>query len=241
MPIEEKEEDLANTYTVPSHAPVTLLKNGDIVQEIEGANQIVAKFNRTTGHLEFASQHAANKLKGKILSAIGTINKGKDSSGLIVKTMALKGAPRDTPKNVPAKPRRHPMLGDTTPELVEWYFEYYPQEAYIRYGVFLDAKGNPIRKNVRRKLTETIDDRTGEYGLEEQNEGKGQKVGKNKWEKSAIAITVTEENLKNQIIARRATCITFQPNEVIGGFSVGDEEEAHEGADEDQQQEGGDE
>lgn len=237
MPTETDESN--PTDVVPASATVVLRKNGDIIQDQEGAKVVVAHFDHATGRLEFANPQVAQKLKVQILSVIGTIEKGTKPSGLIVKSMGLKGVKADAPKNVPPKPRRHPMLGDQTPELVEWYFEYYPQEAYIRYGVFLDAKGNPIRKNVRRRVTELVDDRAGDQGLEAMNDGKGQQVGKGRWEKSAVASVTTEEYLKNQIIARRATCMTFQPNEVIGGFSVGDDEEQHDGADEDQQQEGG--
>lgn len=241
MPANES-DDSNPTDVVPASETVKLKKNGEIIQDQDGVKVVVAKFTHATGRLEFANPKVAEKLKVQILSAVGTIEKGTKPSGLIVKSMGLMGVKADAPKNVPTKPRRHPMMGDQTPDLVEWYFAYYPQEAYIRYGVFLDAAGKPIRKNVRRRLTELVDDRSGEMGLAEQNEGKGQKVGKNKWEKSDIAIQTTEEILKNQMIARRATCMTFQPNEVIGGFNAGDDEESHDGADEEQQlpEEGGD-
>jgi hypothetical protein len=221
-------------------APVIFKKNGDLVQDVDGAKAIVAHYDQKTGHLEFTSIEASRKLIRQITAAIGTVNKGTQSSGLVIKTMGVKGQPRDNPKgNVPPKPRRNAQFGDQTPELVEWYFKYYPQEAYIRYGVFLDASGEPVRKRVKRKITELVDDRSGEHGLENQNDGKGAQVGPKKWENGPIGQVVTQDVLDNQIIARRATHMTFAPQEVVGGFDTGDEEDESGGGSE--REEGGDE
>lgn len=196
-------------------------KNGDIVQNFEGTKTVVAHYDVATGHLEYATREASTKLVNIITQAVGTINKGTTPSGRVIKTVGVKGVKRDTPTNVPPKPRRNPQYGDNTPELVEWYFQYYPQEAYIRYGVYLDTNGNPIRKDVARAVKELIDDRDGMDGYSEQS----RKVGHNKWEKGPIGERTTIIREKNAIIAKRGTHMTFIPNEVVGGFDLGDEDE----------------
>lgn len=215
---------------------VTFLKNGDLVQEIEDVKTVVAHFDRKSGHLEFTEQPYATKLVKQVTSAIGTTNKGTQSSGLIIASMGVKGMERDQPKGkVPPKPKRDPQYGDQTEALVKWYFKYYPHEAYIRYGVFLDENGEPMVRKVKRKTTEIIDDRNGEYGLEDQNEGKGARVGPKAWEKGPIGQVVTQE-VTEGIIARRATCMTYAPVEVVGGFDGGDEENDTVGAAEDREE-----
>lgn len=205
---------------------VLFKKNGDLVKEIDGVKTVVANYDRKTRRLEFESAEYSTKLIRQVTAAIGTINKGTQSSGLTIDSMGIKGQERDKPAGkVPPKPKRDPNLGDQTPALVEWYFKYYPHEAYIRYGVFTDENREPIRRDVKRRITETIDDRGGEYGLENQNEGKGAQVGPKRWERGPIGQVVTQETLQDQIIARRATHLTFTPSEVIGGFEMGDDED----------------
>jgi hypothetical protein len=213
-------EDIAAT-------PVKFLKNGDLTQEIDGAKVVIAHYDRKTKHLEFTTVEGSRKLMRQVTAAIGTIKDGEQSSGLVIETMGVKGRPRDNPTGkVPARPRRDPQYGDQTPVVVEWYFNYYPQEAYIRYGVFLDESDQPIRARVRRKLTETVDDRDGSYFIEQLNEGKGIQVGPKRWENGPIGQVVTQETLDDQIIARRATHMTFAPSEVVGGFDTGEDDDS---------------
>ncbi len=218
---------------------VSFRKDGSLFQTIDGTPTKVAHFDRKTGHLEFETAEYSTKLIRKVTAAIGTVDKGTKSSGLVILTMGVKGQERDKPAGkVPPKPKRDPKYGDQTPKLVEWYFRYYPKEAYIRYGVFLDENGEPIRRTVKRKLTEIVDDRAGDIGIESRNEGKGAQVGPKKWENGPIGVQVSQEELDDQIIARRATHMTYAPTEVVGGFEFGEEEE---GGGEGDGEEGGDE
>lgn len=206
--------------------PVTFRKNGEITQEIDGVKTVVARYDRKARHLEFENAEYSTKLVRQITAAIGTVNKGTQSSGLTIDTMGIKGQERDKPQGkVPVKPKRDPNFGDQTPALVSWYFKYYPHEAYIRYGVFLDDDGEPIRRTVKRKITETVDDRDGVQGLENQNEGKGAQVGPKRWERGPIGQIVTQETVEDQIIARRATHMTYAPSEVVGGFEFAEDED----------------
>lgn len=217
---------------------VSFRKDGSLFQAIDGTPTKVAHFDRKTGHLEFETAEYSTKLIRKVTAAIGTVNKGTLPSGLVVSTMSVKGQERDKPSGkVPPKPKRDPKYGDQTPKLVEWYFRCYPKEAYLRYGVFLDDQGEPIRRKVKRKLTEIVDDRAGDYGIEAQNEGKGAQVGPKKWENGPIQVSVSQETVDDQIIARRATHMTYTPSEVVGGFEYADEEDG--GGEDNDGEEGG--
>lgn len=213
--------------------PVILKKDGTLTQKIDGVVTNVAHYDRKTKHLEFDTPEFSVKLIRQVTAAIGTVNKGTQSSGLIIETMGVKGQSRDKPENAPKRPRRDPQFGDQTPELVEWYFRYYPHEAYIRYGVFLNEHGEPVRKRVKRRTTELVDDRDGNRGLEDMNNGLGQQVGPKAWEKGPIGQVVTQDILDNQIIARRATHMTYAPGEVVGGFDTGDDSDDSGGGDRD--------
>jgi hypothetical protein len=206
--------------------PIILKKNGDLIlidKEADTKTKI-AFFNRKTGDLEYETADIGKAHARGCAFAVGTVNKGKTVSGLTIKTIGVKGEKRDDLSKAPPKPKKDPLLGDQTDELVRWYFAWSPVEAVRRYQVFLDAEGNMVRRKVRRKWVEFIDDRTdGLYGLEEQNDGKGQQLAKGKWEGGPVQQHRSLEVLDNQIIARRATCMTFHPNEVVGGFDASDD------------------
>lgn len=198
-------------------AKVVLRKNGDLVQSIDGADVVVAHFYRTSGHLEFATKEASVKLYQQVIARLGTVNKGMDPSGVMVKSFGVKGDPVPDLAKLPKKPKMGP-LGDCTPEVVEWYFEHNLPEAIIRYGVYTDAKGKPVRKNVRR-TTVTIADRRNEDddSIEWVKKGKTSERAPVREEGEYI-----EE--KNAIIARRSTHMTFTPKEVVGGFELEDDD-----------------
>lgn len=207
--------------------PIKFLKNGDLCTEINGEKTVIAHYDRKTGDLEYASVAVSKEHARGIAFAVGTVNQGKSASGLVIKTMGIKGQPRDNPKNVPPRPKRDANLGDQTPAYQKWLLDFYPKQFAIQYQCFLDAEGNFIRRKVKRRFEEFIDDRPdGAYGLEEKNDGKGSQVGKGKWEKSAVAIVKAEEVLEGQIIARRGTPLTYTPNEVVGGFDATDDFDA---------------
>lgn len=206
--------------------PVKFLKNGDLTQDIDGSKVVVAHYDRKTRHLEFATLEFSQKLIRQVAAAIGTVNKGTQSSGLTIETMGVRGQERDKPTGkVPPRPRRG-VLGDQTPAVVEWYFKWYPQEAYIRYGVFLDENGEPVRKRVKRLTKEIVDDREGAIGLADRNEGRGTQTGPKTFEGGPIQQIAELEFKDDQIIARRSTHMTYSPNEVVGGFDTGEENDS---------------
>ena len=189
--------------------PFEITEDGTIVRNYKGKKTVLGHYDEETKHLEFATNEASIKYRSQILTAIGTDNEGTQTSGRTVRTMGIKGEKRDEPKgNVPPRPKMDPNLGDATPAFVEWLFKYYPKDAYVRYGVKLDKDGEPVRKSVRRKLVEIVDNRdSDDDNLEEI------KVGSKSWIKGPItqgARVIAEDNA---IIASRATHMTFLPNE----------------------------
>lgn len=209
-----------------TESKVRLKRDGTLCQMIEGKENKVAHYDRTTGRLEFETKEYATKLYQQVTARIGTVSNGTQQSGLVIRSFGVKGEkPVDT-AGIPKRPRFGP-LGDATPEVVEWYFEHNLPEAILRYGVYTDAKGKPIRKDVRRVLESTVDRRD-----QTDDTLPWTKTGNKTQDKVPVAREHEVITAKNAIIARRATSMTFTPNEVVGGFAVDDDGIAYNGGDE---------
>lgn len=199
---------------------VELSKNGDLTQTQDGKKVVVAHYEKSSGYLEFATKEASAKLYQQVIARLGTVNKGRDVSTNIVRSFGVKGEKRVDLSAIPKRPKMGP-LGDCTNEVVEWYFEHNLPEAIIRYGVYTDQNGKPIKRNVQRKSMETIDQR----GLED-SDIETVKNGKT-FSKSPIRQQGYIDQFDNQIIARRSTHMTFTPQEVRGGFDHEDYQPEH--------------
>ena len=196
---------------------VRMKANGDLIQRIDGTEVVVAHYDRGTGHLEFASREHSVKLYNQVTAKIGTVSKGTQPSGLTIKSIGIKG--EDSPKpmsKLPARPRLGP-LGDSAEEIVQWYLDNNLTEAIVRYGIYTDANGKPIKKPVRRVIENSVDGRNeGDDPVPTPRKGQSHEGGPVKREREVI-------ELKSAIIARRATALTFVPQEVVGGFEIEDE------------------
>jgi hypothetical protein len=173
-----------------------LLDNGDVVQNKKGKATVLANYDSEVGHLEFASEQADSSFRAQITRAILEDSDGV-TTGNRIASYGIKGREADEiRKNEPAKPKASKMLGDKTPEVVEWYFKWRPQEAYARYGVKL-KNGEPITAHCKRK----------EQGLAE-NPATG-------------LIEMIDKHIeeKKGIIATRATHMTFLKEEIVGASS----------------------
>jgi hypothetical protein len=197
--------------------PVKLRKDGTIVQAQDGKDVVVAHYSRETGHLEFETKEGSVKLYQQVTARIGTVSKGTQPSGLVIRTIGVKGEKRPDLAGIPKRPKMG-KLGDCTPEVVEWFFEYNLPEAIIRYGVYLDNKGKPVRKDARRLVKTIVDNRE----LED-DQLEWVKQGKNTQAKAPVSEQGELVEAKNAIIARRATHLTFTPKEAVGGFELEDE------------------
>jgi hypothetical protein len=148
------------------------------------------------GHLEFASEQADANFRSQITRAILEDSEGV-TTGNRIASYGIKGREADEiRKNEPEMPKMSRRLGDKTPEVVEWYFKWRPQQAYARYGVKL-KNGQPVTAHCKRK----------EQGFAENPlTGLVEMVDKH-----------IEE--KNGIIATRATHMTFLKEEIVGATS----------------------
>jgi hypothetical protein len=173
-----------------------LLDNGDVVQNKKGKATILANYEADAGYLEFVSEQADASFRAQITRAILEDSEGV-TTGNRIASYGIKGREADEiRKNEPPKPKASRMLGDKTPEVVEWYFKWRPQEAYVRYGVKL-KNGEPVTGHCKRK----------EQGL-----GENSTTG---------LIEMIDKHIeeKNGIIANRATHMTFLKQEIVGATS----------------------
>lgn len=171
-----------------------LLENGDVCQNHKGRQIVLAHFDSNDGFCEFQNAMFDRKFREQVTRAI-TEDVSGDKTNNVITEYGIKDRPRDTVKvNEPACPKPERLLGDKTPSIVQWYFKWRPQAAYVRYGVELDKDGSPIVVHGRRdELRYKENPKTG--GVEE------------------ILVTTEKED---GFLARRATHITFLANEVVG-------------------------
>ena len=222
------------TETELESIQVRLKKNGDLVQRVDGSEVTVAHYDMATGRLEFSSREYSVKLYRQVTDRIGTVDKGTQPSGLVIKSIGIKDEPvLPSDSSVPPRPRMGPE-GDGTPALVDWYVRHHLPEAIIRYGIYVDAHGKPLRKKVERTIEVRTDNRDGE---EDQvpTPRKGQS-----YEGGPVKIRKVTQTARNAIIARRSTRLEddpdvladlgvdklealFLPQEVVGGFQPDDE------------------
>ena len=205
-----------------SENPIEFLKSGELIQEREGKPVVIARYERKTGHLEFETADDHRKLIRQVSAVIGTVNKGRTSSGLAIVSITVKGDPVDAPQGkIPPRPKAGP-LGTKDPRVVKWWFQYYPHKAYRLYRVFLDAEGQPRTARCRRRVKELLDDRDDKYGFANEQRNVGSMAGKNKhFEKGVVAEVITQDDIvEDGIVAEVPTCLTYTPNEVVGGWEA---------------------
>jgi len=172
-----------------------LLDNGDVVQNKKGKATVLANYDSEAGYLEFVSESADANFRPHVTRAILEDSDGV-TTGNRIASYGIKGREADEiRKNEPPKPKQN-WLGDKTPEIVEWYFKWRPQEAYARYGVKL-KNGVPVTAHCKRK---------------EQNFAENPLTG---------LVEMVDKHIeeKNGIIATRATHMTFLKENIVGAIS----------------------
>lgn len=122
-----------------------------------------------------------------------------------VTTILLEGQKPDVvPANAPAEPQQHFMQGDCTPAWVEWCEKWKPIQFQNEFGVYLKplAEGEKEPPNPRDRWMRGDVIRTDSRPIEETHGGE---------------YLATRFKMKNQIIARRKTHITFEKKEIFMG------------------------
>jgi hypothetical protein len=191
---------------------VKFLKNGDLTTDNEGTPLLIAHYNRLSGELEYATREYSSRFHAQVTAAIGSVNKGTETSGLVIRSISVKGMPKGDPAKRGKCPPLGP-LGDAAEEVVQFYIDTDPEEARIRYRIYTNKDGSFVRKDVRRLLVETVDRRV----THEDDQLPWNRMGQGE-ERNPVAREGEYLELKNQIIAGRSTPLTFLPQEVVGGW-----------------------
>ena len=208
-------------------AKVRLRGNGELTILDDGKPLVIAKYDRKSGVLEFATKGDSVKFYNQVVARISTVAGGTEPSGNVIRAIRVKGDDSTVAKNAPKRPKMGP-LGDSAADIVEWYLAYDLPQAIVRYGIYCDDRGEPIRKRVRRKVVNIVDNRDlADEDLTPNKQGKTQEKGP-----VGMEGEIVEE--ASGIIARRATARTYTPNEVVGGYQPDDDFEEPAGADDEE-------
>ncbi len=196
------------------NAKVKLRTSGELTISEDGTTPtIIGHYNKKTEELQFESEAYREKYYTQAVSRIGTVNKGQEVSQYRISKITIKGMKSNIPADAPEMPNPEDFKqGDAAEEVVSWLLQYDLPHAIARYGIYLDKAGKPIRKPVKRVVVYTVDNRN----LEDSQ------IPENRQGKTSTKGPVAQEGElvedKQGIIARRATALTFTPNEVVGGF-----------------------
>ena len=224
-----------STETELEALSVKLRKTGELTVTDDGKDTVIARYDRASGHLEFETREYSSKFYNQVTARIGSVNRGTQPSGNVIRSITVKGDPKQEATGG-KRPKAGPE-GDATPAVVDWYVKNALSEAIVRYGIYTDAAGKPLRKKVNRLVEVTIDDR---------EIRKAPKVPVLEVGQSAEGGLVRREKrlveVRSAIIARRSTRFEddpdvleglgveklealFLPQEVVGGWNPEDEME----------------
>jgi len=204
-----------------TQAPQFALEDdGTIIHNAKnGRRVILGRYDEEAKHLEFENKDISIKYRAQILRVVGTDGDGTTPSDRTIRSMGIKGESADVVANIPPRPKMNKLFGDATPEVVEWFFKYKPKEAYVRYGVKLDKKGEPVRGHCKRKSIQFVDNTNlDDSQLQAQRDGTHSEI------KGPVFTEGTIEEYPNAIIASRSTHMTFLKEEQIGYDGNDDDE-----------------
>ena len=197
---------------------VVLKRSGDLTIKEDGQDTIIAHYEQKSGYLEFTTKENSVRFYNQVTTRLGTVSNGTLPSTNVIRSIGIKGERRPDMANAPKRPRMGP-LGDAGEEVVQWYLTYDLPQAIVRYGIYCDDKGQPIKKKVRRVLESTSDLR------ESHTDDEIDAVKDGPGTKSKAPVKRERELIEKDdgIIARRATALTFVPQEVVGGWQPDDD------------------
>lgn len=206
---------------------VVLKKNGDVVLTDDGTKTVIATYDAKTKAVEFESKEYHAKYYNQTMTAVGTTDKGLSVSENKIRSITIKGEAKADLSKAPKRPKLG-VLGDSAEDVVQWYLTYNLPEAITRYGLYLDDRGQPIRKKCRRMFESIVDNRDlTDRDLTPVKDSASSEV------KAPVIRSGDVQVFDNAYVAKRATALTFTPSEVIGGFQPDDDyEPAHAGEEE---------
>lgn len=205
---------------------VSFRKNGDLSVTEDDKLVVIAHYDRKTGHLEYASKDYQTRYGSEITVRISTVAKGTQPSANVIRSFGIQGVERPDLKGAPKCPKKG-ELGDAGEDFVAWMLKWDMPQAIVRYGIYCDENGEPIKKKVRRVYENTFDNRQGKRRDAKMEPEIGQSLEKGPVFREQI------EDVTEGYIAVRATALTFTPGEVIGGWQPSEEEPTFVGEGED--------
>lgn len=199
---------------------VRMKSSGDLVIRVDGKESVIAHYTKETGVLEFTTKQNSVTYGQACATRIGTTSNGTQVSGNVIRSIRIRG--EEVPKPTSKRPKMGPE-GDAAEDIVQWYLDNDMPQAIVRYGIYVDSKGNPVRKHVKRLVKNTVDNRNlVDEDIQQVREGPKSVT------KAPVNIEAEWVEEKNAIIARRATRLTFTPSEVVGGWQPDDDFESAE-------------
>ena len=197
---------------------VRMRADGTLVVRNDGKDRSIGHYDGDKGHLLFETKVDSVAYYEQVTARIGTVSKGTAVSGKTIRWMGIKGEGKPPTAAMPKLPRLTP-LGDAAEDRVRYYLENDFEQAKVKYGIYVDRDNKPIRRPVRRMMESTVDMRnTDDKNLPVIGDNKSQT-------KSPIFQRGEIIEVPDGIIARRATALTYTPNEVVGGFRIGEDGE----------------
>jgi hypothetical protein len=146
------------TAKVEAKAPVIeykLAENGEITRTDATDTIKVATLKETKGGKLLILVPEWAKFRAPIVRFL-------NEQSIAPKGVVLEGDEDDAEKRligkIPPMPKKNPRLGDKTPEVVEWYRRYKPEEYKARYGIRGDGTVTKTRK--------VLDEKTGQLKTE---------------------------------------------------------------------------
>ena len=194
---------------------VRMKASGDLVIRVDGKETVIAHYTKESGLLEFTTKQNSITYGQACAARIGSVSNGTEVSNNVIRNIRVKGDPVSTPKT---KRPKMGAEGDSAEDIVQWYLDNDMPQAIVRYGIYTDEKGEPVRKHVKRMVKNTVDNRN---LLDEDIQAV--RDGAKSVTKSPVAIEPEMIEDRKGIIARRATRLTFTPNEVVGGWQPDDD------------------
>lgn len=196
---------------------VRMKASGDLVIRVDGKEVPVAHYSKETATLEFTTRDYSVRYHEQCTARVGTVSNGTQPSGNVIRNIRVRGDDSKAP--TVKRPKMGPE-GDAAEDIVQYYLDNDLPQAIVRYGIYVDGKGVPIRKKVRRLIKNTVDNRN---LLDEDLQAV--KEGPKSVTKAPVSIEPEWVEEPKGIIARRATRLTYTPSEVVGGWQPDDDYE----------------
>lgn len=190
----------------------------NLILEITDKNEVI-RINRGRKTVVALLSPETKTLTWKDADVQAAYRKSMDSflaaEGIKIETILLEGQKADVvPAGAPAEPKQHKMQGEMSPDWLEWLMKWKPVAFQNLLGVKIrkleegekppaDLRELWVRANVKRTDTRAVPESQG-----------GQ-------------ILATKFKMTNQIIARRASHLTFTEKEIDRGDTAADQAEPY--------------